>query len=63
MGFCYEIIIFIMGLYNNSGYNTNKTGWWYPYPPEKYESDIVRLDHPNGDLLHPIAPFVLGLFC
>jgi hypothetical protein len=52
-----------MGLYNNSGYNTNKTGWWYPYPPEKYESDIVRLDHPNGDLLHPIAPFVLGLFC
>ena len=25
-----------MGLYNNSGYNTNNAGWWCTYPFEKY---------------------------
>ena len=27
----------IMGLYNNSGYNANNTGWWLTYPSEKSE--------------------------
>jgi hypothetical protein len=31
-----------MGLYNNSCYNANNTGWWLTYPSEKY--DFVSWD-------------------
>ena len=32
-----------MGYCNNSGYNTNKTGWWYTYPSEKSWSSSVEI--------------------
>ena len=36
-----------MGYCNNSGYNTNKTGWWYTYPSEKSWSSSVEIIIPN----------------
>jgi hypothetical protein len=36
-----------MGLYNNSGYNTNNTGWWFFAIPLKNMSSSVGIIVPN----------------
>ena len=36
-----------MGLYNNSCYNVNNTGWWLTYPSEQYDFVSWYDDIPN----------------